>query len=222
MQQQLHEPNENHHVFVNGHSITFNVAPEGSDPDTRRAARQLSGKAKELQAEMRRAKEVEVERRLGTYRAKRLRMANHSLFPNGVLGFRLALPRGPYRTEFWHFTMVEADAPEEVKRSVSIASAANNGPAGLAEQDDMDNWGQVTYASDSRIARRYPAVISMGVGHASRNEDWPGVVSERYISELNQRGYYQRWEEFMNADSWADIHIDPITVAFEGTAGIHT
>jgi phenylpropionate dioxygenase-like ring-hydroxylating dioxygenase large terminal subunit len=222
MSQQLHEPNQNHHVFVNGHSITFSVVPEGTDPDAQRAARQLSGKAKDLQTEMRQSKQAEIVRRLGEYRAKRLRMNNHSLFPNGVLGFRLAFPRGPFKTEFWHFTLVEADAPEEVKRSVSIASAANNGPAGLAEQDDMDNWGQVTTASESIIARRYPAVVSMGVGHARKNEDWPGVVSDRYISEHNQRGYYQRWEEFMNADSWDDIHIDPITVAFEGTAGIHS
>jgi ethylbenzene dioxygenase alpha subunit len=85
----------------------------------------------------------------------------------------------------------------------------------------MDNWGQVTEASKSIIARRYPAVLSMGAGHAGRNEEWPGRLSERYISENNQRGYYERWMEFMNANSWADIHIDPITVNFEGTATLH-
>jgi hypothetical protein len=73
-------------------------------------------------------------------------------------------------------------------------------------------------ASTYSTGRRYAANLSMGVGHSGRTEDWPGDVSERYISENNQRGYYQRWEEFMNADSWADIHIDPITVNFEGTA----
>ena len=46
------------------------------------------------------------------------------------------------------------------------------------------------------------------------------MVSERYISEHNQRGYYDRWSEFMNAGSWADIHVDPISVKFEGTAGM--
>ena len=165
-------------------------------------------------------KEAEVERCLGTYRAKRLRLGNHSLFPNGVLGFRLALPRGPYKTEFWHFGMVEADAPEEVKRAYSIASGSNNGAAGLNEQDDMDNWGQVTHAGDSVIVRRTRAVVTMGTGHASRNEEWPGIVSDRYISENNQRGFYDRWMEFMNAESWADVPIEPITVRFEGTAGM--
>jgi ethylbenzene dioxygenase subunit alpha len=45
-------------------------------------------------------------------------------------------------------------------------------------------------------------------------------VSERYISENNQRLFYQRWEEFMNAESWAEIPIAPVTARFEGTATI--
>jgi ethylbenzene dioxygenase subunit alpha len=60
----------------------------------------------------------------------------------------------------------------------------------------------------------------MGLGHAGAHPEYPGVVSERYISENNQRLFYQRWEEFMNAESWADIPIAPITARFEGTATI--
>ena len=222
--QLLREPNPNHHVLVNGHSLTFNVVEGGDIPGIPgvQDVRRLGKTTQALTVEFHKSKEAEMERRLGEYRARRLRMANHSLFPNGVLGFRLALPRGPYKTEFWHFAMVEADAPEELKQARSIASAIQNGAAGIVEQDDMDNWGQVTQASDSIIARRQPADLSMGVGHARKNEEWPGSVSDRYISENNQRGYYDRWMEFMNAESWSDIHIDPITVKFEGTAGMHS
>ena len=60
----------------------------------------------------------------------------------------------------------------------------------------------------------------MGLGHAGRIRSIPGVVSERYISENNQRLFYRRWEEFMNAESWADIPLDPITARFDGTATI--
>ncbi len=222
--QLLKHPNENHHVLVNGHGLTFNVLDEGQQPGLRGQVdpRRLGEKGQALALEFQKAKEEDSVRRLGEYRAKRMRMGNHSLFPNGVLGFRLALPRGPYQTEFWHFAMVEADAPEELKRARSAASAANNGAAGLNEQDDMDNWGQVTHSGDSFIARRSRAVVAMGIGHAGRSEEWPGVVSERYISENNQRGFYDRWMEFMNADSWADVHIDLITVQFEGTASMNT
>ena len=86
------------------------------------------------------------------------------------------------------------------------------------EQDDIDNWRSVTEASFSPVAREIPAELSMGAGHAGRHDDWPGMISERYISENNQRNFYLRWMEFMNAESWADISIEPIKARFDGTA----
>jgi Ring hydroxylating alpha subunit (catalytic domain) len=151
-------------------------------------------------------------------RARRVQLANHSIFPNGILGLRLALPRAPLKTEFWHFVLVERDAPEELKRVIRIGSQANNGAAGLFEQDDVDNWRQVSEASTSRLRRRHPQDLSMGLGHADSHPEYPGLVSERYISENNQRPFYRRWEEFMNAESWADISLDAITARFDGTA----
>ena len=60
----------------------------------------------------------------------------------------------------------------------------------------------------------------MGIGHAGAHPYYPGLVSERYISENNQRHFYLRWQAFMNAQSWADIPLDPITARFEGTAAM--
>ncbi len=219
MQQQL-DNTQNHHAFVNGHGITFRIS-EQEDPNIQRRVRGSNSKFQEELDEWRRSKEPEVERRLGNYRASQLRLANHSVFPNHVLGFRFALPRGPFKTEFWHFTLVEADAPLEARIGLGVASANQNGAAGVFEQDDMDNWGQVSQSAKSTIGRRFPQMLVMGTGHAGRHEEWPGEVSERYISENNQRGFYGRWEEFMNANSWNDIHIDPITINFEGTATLH-
>jgi hypothetical protein len=137
---------------------------------------------------------------------------------NGILGLRLALPRGPQRTEFWHFVLLEKDAPEAIKHVIRTGIQANNGAAGLFEQDDIDNWRQVTAASRSPIARQYAQKLSMGVGHAGMHLHYPGLVSKRYISEHNQRHFYRHWQAFMNAESWADIPLDPITARFEGTA----
>jgi hypothetical protein len=67
-----------------------------------------------------------------------------------------------------------------------------------------------------------PQDLSMGVGHAGTYPEYPGIVSERYISESNQRLFYQRWEPFMNAESWADIPLDPISARFDGTATMGT
>ena len=62
----------------------------------------------------------------------------------------------------------------------------------------------------------------MGLGHSGEHPVYPGLVSERYISESNQRGFYRRWEEFMNAESWADISLEPGTATYEGRATMHT
>jgi phenylpropionate dioxygenase-like ring-hydroxylating dioxygenase large terminal subunit len=206
----------NRHVFVNGHSLTFREAPD----NTPRYVHGMSKDTFHLFQAYHEATLPEVERRLGAFRARHVQLGNHSIFPNGVLGFRLALPRGPVQTEFWHFVLLEKDAPETIKHAIRIGSQANNGAAGLFEQDDVDNWRQVTAASNSRLGRRYAQDLSMGLGHAGGHPDYPGLVSERYISENNQRQFYLRWEEFMNAESWADIPIAPITARFEGTATI--
>lgn len=209
---QFNSPNK--HVFVNGHSLTFRDA----DDNTPRYVHGVSDKVMKLFQEYHEATQAEVEQRLGTLRARKVQLGNHSIFPNGILGFRLALPRGPLKTEFWHFVLVDKGAPEELRRAIRIGSQANNGAAGMFEQDDVDNWRQVTESSVSRFARHLPQDLSMGVGHAGPHPEFPGVVSERYISENNQRLFYQRWEEFMNAESWADIPLEPITARFEGTA----
>src|SRR5258708_27833874 len=120
----------------------------------------------------------EVERRLGTLRARRVQLGNHSIFPNGILGFRLALPRGPLKTEFWHFVLLDKGAPEALKRAIRVGSQANNGAAGMFEQDDVDNWRQVTAASASRLARRYPQDLSMGLGAPAPHSDSPAPLSE--------------------------------------------
>ena len=106
------------------------------------------------------------------------------------------------------------------RAGIRIGSQANDGAAGVFEQDDVDNWRQVTAASTSRFGRRHPQDLSMGARHAGPHPDYPRLVSERYISENNQHLSYMRWEEFMNAGSWADIPLDPIKARFDGTATI--
>ena len=214
-EQQFASPNK--HVFVNGHSITFREVDDSTP-------RYMHGVSTETQAAFQKYYEdtlPEVEKRLGHFRANKVQLGNHSIFPNGVLGFRLALPRGPLKTEFWHFVLLEKDAPEVVKNVIRIGSQANNGAAGLFEQDDIDNWRNVTESSRSPIARRFSHELVMGRGHSGRHETYPGDVSERYISENNQRNFYQRWEEFMNAESWGDIRVEPLSADFEGTAALH-
>ena len=206
---------ENKHLFVNGHSLTMRFLER---PDQARQTHGITAENREAFEDYYRQTLAESERRLGALRARRLQLGNHSLFPNGVLGFRLAHPRGPLQTEFWHFALLEKDMPEDLKTALRRGSANYNGVNGIFEQDDMDNWRGVTNSALTAMGRRYAQDLSMGIGHDRTHPDFPGVVAERYTSESNQRLFYRRWEQFMNAENWEDIPLEPKTMNYEGTA----
>ena len=209
---------ESKHLFVNGHSLTMRFLER---PDQARQTHGITAENREAFEEYYRETLAESERRLGDLRARKLQLGNHSLFPNGVLGFRLAHPRGPLQTEFWHFVVLEKDMPEDLKTALRRGSANYNGVNGIFEQDDMDNWRGVTNSALTAMGRRYTQDLSMGVGHDRPHPDFPGVVAERYTSESNQRLFYKRWEQFMNAENWEDIPLEPKTMDFDGTASPH-
>jgi hypothetical protein len=122
-------------------------------------------------------------------------------------------PRGPHQTEAWRWYLVDADAPAEVKDFLRQYYIRYSGPSGLTEQDDMENWNYAHAASRGTIARQYPYNYEMGLGRAtSAFEDHglklPGVindVTEASASEHNQRGFYTRWRQLMEAESWGEI-----------------
>jgi hypothetical protein len=62
------------------------------------------------------------------------------------------------------------------------------------------------------------AGLGMGIRHGGTNPLLPGRLVPNTPAEINQCSPYIRWQEMMNAESWADIHIDPIKAKFEGTA----
>ena len=132
-----------------------------------------------------------------------------------MLGPTLAVwhPRGPHQTEAWRWYLVDADAPAEVKDFLRHYYIRYSGPSGLTEQDDMENWNYAHSASRGTIARRHHYNYEMGLGREiTRFEDHglalPGVitdVTQGTASEQNQRGFYRRWRQFMEAKSWADL-----------------
>ena len=214
-EQQFESPNK--HLSINGHSMTMRFLER---PDQPRQTHGVTQENRALFEEYYRSTLPEAERRLGSVRAGQLHLGNHSLFPNGVLGLRLAHPRGPLETEFWHFVVLEKGMPSELKRALRMGSGNYNGVTGIFEQDDMDNWRGVTRSSLTPLSRKYRQDLSMGMGRAGTDPQFPGIVSERYTSENNQRHFYRRWEQFMNASNWREIPIEPITAVFEGTASM--
>ena len=72
----------------------------------------------------------------------------------------------------------------------------------------MENWNYAHAASRGTIARRYPYNYEMGLGRAATRSsritgcELPGTILDvpgRSASENNQRGFYTRWRQFMEA-----------------------
>jgi phenylpropionate dioxygenase-like ring-hydroxylating dioxygenase large terminal subunit len=153
---------------------------------------------------------AEVERRLGS----RLGLINPTVgtvFPNFSMlratarTFRVWHPRGPDTTEVWSWAYVDRSAPPAVKEAVRLAAVRGFGPAGVFEQDDMDNWQECTRTCRGVVSRRHAMNAQMGLGHERFDEDLQAWASDFRISENNLRHFYRRWAALMAASSWAEL-----------------
>jgi 3-phenylpropionate/trans-cinnamate dioxygenase alpha subunit len=156
----------------------------------------------------------EKNRRLGPERIP-LSTGVITVFPNlsfhGSPSIRVWHPCGPDKTEVWSWCIVDKDAPPDVKEEMRTNYLRTFSMAGVAEQDDGENWNQCTASSKGVISRRYPFNYAMGMRYETSNEDYPGVLGP-HITEVNQRGFYAHWSKVMNAESWADIKNTPDAV----------
>ncbi len=154
----------------------------------------------------------ELEQRLGAFRKKQASMNIATLFPNFTWHVgpmvRMWHPRGPHKTEIWTYSIVDKKAPQWARDAMRRNLNFTFGPAGAYEQDDMNNWIQCTSTASSRIARQYDMSIQLGLGHEKRHELLPGTLSQN-ISETNQRAFYGRWAEIMDAPSWSQVKMEP-------------
>ena len=205
----------------NGHGNSCRLVPEELS-DEQRWEQQALGQIAII-SDYQRSIEPEMIRRLGDLRGRRVRPGHTTVFPNfsylnGNHTTRIWHPRGPAHTEVWSFMAIDKAAPQEVKDAYRVNCMQSFGPSGLLEQDDMDNWRSSSEAGKSPRARGYLQEISMGIAHEYENPHLPGRSIPAFCGEINQRSMYARWQEFMNARSWADISVDPITAIFEGTA----
>ena len=114
-------------------------------------------------------------------------------------------PHSPTTTEVWRFFLVDADAPDEVKQLLRKYYMRYSGPAGMTEQDDMENWNYATAGSVGPIARRHPFNYQQSMHASSFDGPVPGEVSTQ-ISEQNPRRYYNAWAGYMDGKSWDEIY----------------
>jgi phenylpropionate dioxygenase-like ring-hydroxylating dioxygenase large terminal subunit len=124
---------------------------------------------------------------------------NFAILRTGSRTIRVWQPKGANKTEIWSWAYVDKTAPQEVKDAIRLAGSRGFGPTGTFEQDDMDNWQEVTNTSRGVISRRMPMHTGMGLGHEGFDENLMAWASDTRVSESNHRAFYGRWAEMMGA-----------------------
>lgn len=135
-----------------------------------------------------------------------------TLFPN--MSFSAGFPRtiavahpiSATETEMWRWYLVDRDAPESIREWLRHYYMRYSGPGGMTEQDDMENWDYATQASRGVIAQRHPYNYQQGLGEEARGVLEDTVNSRHPIQgEVNARGFYRRWAEFVDGLSWDEL-----------------
>ena len=113
-------------------------------------------------------------------------------YSNGVQSMGTWHPNGPHETETWRIFLVPEAAPSEVKNVLRHYVIRYQGPSGLTEQDDMENWGLANEGARGTIARRHDFHYAMGLGH--ERQGWPvdwlgGQIQASEDDQLLQRSH---------------------------------
>ena len=137
-------------------------------------------------------------------------MGHPSIFPNLWVTesnqVSLRLPKGPYSTEIWWFTIIEKGLePGAFKQRVGMANHVF-GPAGMLEMEDGENWGESTRGAAGVVSKRFPLHYAMNLGRAEVLEEEGGPLHiEAKVNEHAQLWTYRSWADYMAADSWAEL-----------------
>ena len=111
-------------------------------------------------------------------------------------------------TDIWTYFLVDRDAPPEVKDELSDYYGHWYGPGGMTQQDDMENWFNLTIASKGPMARKLALNYQMRLGDepidGPATFGLPGLFTSIYSDE-NHRRFYRRWAEMMEARDWDDL-----------------
>lgn len=188
-------------VSVNGHGWEFNDSFFGN-------AATMGDR--ELLRYMRSRQEA-ITARLGDFRAKMWgSVASATIFPNfsflpGYFTFRTFQPKGPTTTEIHAWTLVPRNMPDDIKDRFRRGSMRTFSPSGILEMDDGENWEHSTSANAGWVTRNQKLCYAMAPAGEVERDDLPGEVTAGQLSDANQRLFYKRWAEMMDAESWADI-----------------
>jgi phenylpropionate dioxygenase-like ring-hydroxylating dioxygenase large terminal subunit len=116
----------------------------------------------------------------------------------GVHGIHLFQPKGPEEMEWWHFTLVEKDAPEDFKEAVARTTTQTVGSTAMIEQDDGYCWPEMTRAARGAWGRQQTIKYQAQLG-VHKPDDWPGggIVSYGFTKDDGQWHWWRAYFEHL-------------------------
>ncbi len=192
-------------VSVNGHGWEFgaNMIGNAATMGDRDLLRYMKSRGEAISA------------RLGDFRKSMWgAVSSATVFPNfsflpGYFTFRTFQPKGPRRMEITAWTLAPRNMPADIKDRFRRGAMRTFSPAGILETDDGENWENCTATNAGVVTRRQKLYYGLeGVGGAV-DPNLPGDITRGQVSDANQRAFYRRWAELMDAETWADVPLAP-------------
>jgi phenylpropionate dioxygenase-like ring-hydroxylating dioxygenase large terminal subunit len=104
------------------------------------------------------------------------------------------------QVEVYSWCLVPKDASKEFREEAYRAYVLAFGQAGAFEQDDLENWTNLTEQVSGTIAQELDFPYAMGLSREPV-ADWPGpgVAISPYITENNFRNQWLTWLDYLQA-----------------------
>jgi PAH dioxygenase large subunit len=120
--------------------------------------------------------------------------------PVSFLTIRQWQPRGPRELEVWSWQLLDRNAPQQWKDVARACFTREFGMAGIFEQDDLENWGEITKTLSTPAASRLTLQYRMGLSMTAAGQ-WPGpgeAFVKKSFEELNERVFYGHWQKLIS------------------------
>lgn len=103
--------------------------------------------------------------------------------------------------QLW-FSFAPKNADPEWRRLSQLGYLRTNGPSGLFEIDDTENFVGISEASVGDVSRTLPITLEGGRHHPATPPEvgWPGDVVDGDRTERTLRAFHRRWDELMSSD----------------------
>ncbi len=119
------------------------------------------------------------------------------------------IPRSATQTEIWWFSFVDRNLSAERRARTAREWIRSFGPAGLLEQDDIENWTQATAQCHGMASRDVKHLVTMGRGRGKITKEHGLYRVADDVDAVNEHPIiwmYQAWAQWMKGLPWGSLY----------------